>query len=117
MRTTWLQGMGLLTGLVGLAQLGACASTSEPTDRLVSAESAIRAANEVGVSSNPNGQLHAKLAQEELAQAKRLIRDGENERAERLLWRATADAELAIAVTREDQSKRAAMAAEGTVTE
>jgi hypothetical protein len=84
---------------------------------LVSAESAMRAAQEVGANANPEGQLHARLAQEELERAKRLMHDGDNERAERLLWRATADAELAVAVTREDQSKRAAMTAEGTLSE
>jgi hypothetical protein len=113
MRPTTLRCMGVLTGFVALAQAGACASSPEPTERLVSAQAAMRAAQEVGANSNPQAQLHAQLAREELARAKKLINDGDNERAERLLLRATADAELAVAVTREGQSHQEAAAAEG----
>lgn len=75
----------------------------------------MRAAKEVGAHEYPQAQLHAQLAQEELERAQKLIEDGDNERAERLLWRATADAELAVAVAKEGASKKEAEAAEGTV--
>jgi hypothetical protein len=97
--------------LGGLFLFGACASAPQPTERLVSAEGAMRAAQEVGANQYPQAQLHAQLAKEELERAKKLIADGDNERAERLLWRATADAELAVAVTREGNSKKEAAAA------
>jgi hypothetical protein len=108
MKLTTIRTVG---GLTGLIILGACGSSPQPTERLVSAQAAMRAAKEVGASQYPQAQLHEKLAQEQLERAQKLIADGENERAERLLWRATADAELAIAVTREATSKKAAEAA------
>jgi hypothetical protein len=108
MKLTTIRTMG---GLTGLILLGACGSAPQPTERLVSAQAAMRAAKEVGASQYPQAQLHEKLAQEQLERAQKLIADGDNERAERLLWRATADAELAIAVTREATSKKAAEAA------
>jgi hypothetical protein len=109
---TTLRSLGVLTGLVSLA---ACASAPEPTDKLVSAQAAMRAAKEVGAEQYPQAQLHAQLAQEELDRAQKLIADGDNERAERMLWRATADAELAVAVAREGTSKKEAAAAESAV--
>ena len=43
--------------------------------------------------------LHLKLAEEQVQSAKRLIRDNDNKRAEYVLMRAQADAELAIALS------------------
>jgi hypothetical protein len=100
-----------------IAALGisvACSSGPQPTERLVSAQAAMRAAKEVGVTGVPQAELHAQLAQEQLEKAQKLIADGENESADRLLRRATADAELALAITREAQAKQAAQQAEGT---
>jgi Domain of unknown function (DUF4398) len=110
--TMKLLTVGTLGALGGLMFLGACGSSPQPTERLASAEAAMRAAKEVGASQYPQAQLHTQLAQEELEHAQKLIKDGDNERAERLLWRATADAELAIAVTREATARSAATAAE-----
>jgi hypothetical protein len=114
MTLSQLKQFGAVTGLLVLSGASGCASSPEPTERLVSAQAAMRAAQEVGANGNPQAQLHAQLAREELARAKKLIEDGDNERAERLLQRATADAELAVAVTRESKSRNEAAAAEGT---
>ena len=46
----------------------------------------------------PQAALHLKLAEEQLLAAKALIRDNDNKRAEYVLMRAQADAELAIAL-------------------
>jgi len=108
-----LRIIGVLSGLV---LWGACGSGPQPTERLVSAQAAMRAAKEVGADQYPQAQLHAQLAQEQLERAQKLIADGENEKAERLLWRATADAELAVAVTREGNSKKEAAAVEQAAT-
>jgi hypothetical protein len=107
----------LLSGLAGVCVLAAsaCASTPEPTDRLVAAQSAMRAAKEVGISGVPQAQLHAQLAQEQLDKAEHLIKDGDNERAERLLLRATADAELALALSRQASAQQAADQAEAQI--
>jgi hypothetical protein len=88
-----------------------CASAPEPTERLVGAQAALRAAQEVGADRYPQAQYHAQLAKEQLEQARKLIADGDNERAELLLRRASADAEVAVAVAREGAAKQAATAA------
>jgi len=82
------------------AMLGACASYPAPTERMARSQSAVRAAEEVGGQSDPHAALYLQLAQEELAQAKQLMNDGDNRRADYLLLRSDADAELAIALTR-----------------
>jgi 5'-3' exonuclease len=101
---------GLIAG-IGLLSV-ACASSPQPTERLASAQAAVRAAKEVGAKEVPQAQLHTQLAEEQVVQANKLIKDGDNERAEMILRRATADAELAVALAREAESQRQAQAAE-----
>lgn len=90
----------------------ACAGAPQPTERLASAQAAVRAAKEVGADNVPQAQLHTKLAEEQVIQANKLIEEGENERADMVLRRATADAELAVALARQAESARQADAAE-----
>jgi PBP1b-binding outer membrane lipoprotein LpoB len=86
--------------------LAACgASFPAPTQRLADAQSAERSALELGANNEPVAQLSMKLAQEQIALAKKAIADGENKRADGLLIRAKADAELAIAQAREKNAK------------
>ncbi len=79
----------------------ACASYPAPTERLATSEAALRAAQEVGAPSQPQAALHVKLAQEEIAGAKTAMANGDNKRADYLLIRAKADAELALGEARE----------------
>lgn len=72
-----------------------------PTERLADAQSAERSARELGANDVPAAQLSLKLAEEQTAQAQKAVADGNNERADGLLLRAKADAELAIAEARE----------------
>lgn len=72
-----------------------------PTQRMADAQSAERSAVELGAQTEPKAQLSLKLAQDQIAQAERAMTDGDNQRADSLLIRATADAELAIAQARE----------------
>jgi len=104
---------GFVVG-IGLAAL-ACGSAPQPTERLATAQAAVRAAKEVGAKEVPQAQLHAQLAEEQVQQAQKLIEDGENERAEMVLRRATADAELAVALARESESQKQAQAAESAL--
>ncbi len=71
----------------------------------------IRAAQEVGASEVPQAALHVQLAREQAEQAKGLLEQGERERAESLFARAQADADLALALAREDVDKVAAQQA------
>jgi len=94
------------SGVIALAFCSAsalgCASSPAPTtDRMASATSAVRSARELGASSVPDAALHVKLAEEQIQKANKLVEEGENERADVLLQRAAADAEVAVALTRE----------------
>lgn len=87
-----------------------CASTSAPLGTEAST-SGIRAAEEVGAPKVPRAALHLQLAKEELELAKGLAAGGDKDRASSLLLRAEADAELAVALSREDAEKSEAQAA------
>ena len=94
--------------LVLIAAAAGCASYPAPTEKMVSAEAAIRGAQEVGAAKVPQAQLHVTLAQEQVDKAKKLMADGDNQRAESLLVRAQADAELALSEAKEENAKREA---------
>ena len=100
--------LGLVLGAVSVA---ACGSYPAPTERLASSEAGIRSAQEIGANNVPQAALSVKLAQEEVQKAKQLMQDGDNRRAELILMRAQADAELALAQAREAQAKTEAQTA------
>ena len=81
------------------------ASFPPPTQRMADAESAERTAREVGANNEPGAQLSLRLAQEQIGQAKTAMNDGDNQRADSLLIRAKADAELAVVQAREKGAK------------
>jgi len=66
----------------------------------------MRAARELGAQHVPRAELHLRLAQEQVTEARKLAQDGDNEQAARLLNRAHADAELALALSREATMRR-----------
>jgi hypothetical protein len=72
---------------------------------------AIRAAEEVGAAHNPEAALHLELAKEQFEHARKLTSADDQPVATRLLLRARADADLALALTREANSKVEAQAA------
>lgn len=96
-----------LIAIVGVALLsfGCGASFPEPTQKLADAESASRSARELGADKKTAAQLNLKLAEEGIEAAKGQIKAGENKRAEYILLRAKADAELALALAREVDAK------------
>jgi hypothetical protein len=71
---------------------------------MADAQSAHRSAQELGANEVPEAQLSLKLAGDQIAMAEKEMGEGENARAESLLIRAQADAELAIAQAREEKS-------------
>lgn len=79
-----------------------CASTPLKTEE---STSGIRAAEEVGAADVPQASLHLLLAKEELAKAKVFSANDQPEKAESMLARSEADAELAVALSREDTEK------------
>jgi hypothetical protein len=78
----------------------ACASAPKPTQKLAEAQGALRAADEVGAANVPQAQLYSRLAEDQMVRAQKLMEDDENEKAAGMLDRATADAELALALSR-----------------
>lgn len=93
-----------LVTLLGLG-MWACGGAAVPHAQITSAEAAVRAAEVGGAPSVPKAELHLKHARDQIDAAKRLIEDGENERALYVLKRAEADAELALALSEERQSR------------
>jgi hypothetical protein len=92
-----------------LGIVSACASA--PPMRTEPSTSGIRAAEEVGAAKVPQAALHLQLAKEELDRARKLAADGDREQGASMLLRAQADAELALALSRENTERAEANAA------
>jgi len=113
-----LQAIGLGLLLIALAPCGlvACGGgMPPPSDKLASAEAAARSASELGASREPKAALHLKLAQEQIDQAKTLMKDGNNKRADLVLQRAGSDAELAVMLAKENNANGEAQKAKERV--
>ncbi|MEN9580768.1 MAG: hypothetical protein RJA70_3777 [Pseudomonadota bacterium] len=71
----------------------------------------IHAAEAVGAEDVPRASLHLQLAKEGLDRAKVLAAEGDDEEAASYMRRSEADAELALALSREDTERAEATAA------
>jgi len=100
---TCLGALCLMLGLVGVG----CSEGIPPIDQLAQTQGAIRAAEEAGADHEPQGQLHIKLAHEQLDRAKAEMDRDNNDQAARLLSRSSADAEVARAYARKQTSQLA----------
>lgn len=97
-------GVGLAGGIAALGIVG-CGSVPAPHEREASSQAAIRTATEMDAQQVPQAALHLKLAQEQFEKGKALMNDGDNARATYLLMRAQADAELSLALARENKTR------------
>jgi hypothetical protein len=101
--------------IIGCAALGgilsACAATPPTTEKMASTSATIRAAQEIGAQSVPEASYYLQLSLEESEHGRNLIAKGEKARAASILTRAQADAELALALGREDQMRHDAQMA------
>jgi hypothetical protein len=86
----------------------ACASYPTPSDHLASAIAETRGAQEAGAQQVPRAALYLKMADEQIAQARQMMQSGDNERADYMTLRAYNDAELALAIAREDAARKKA---------
>jgi hypothetical protein len=93
----------LLAGLF----IAGCGSSAVVVDE-ESSTSSIRAAEEVGAGGISSASLYLQLAKEGLAKAQAFAEKGDKEKAESMLLRATADGELAVALSRSDADKKQA---------
>jgi hypothetical protein len=85
-----------------------CAGNEIPSRELARTEAAVRAADEVGANGVPRAALHLKMARDQLQLAQHYINEEEEALARAALERATYDAETALALAREDQTRQAA---------
>jgi hypothetical protein len=95
----------IFTTLGVVLAVSACASFPPPTNTVASSLAAVRGAEELGAADVPQAALQLQLAHEEITKAKKLMAEGENERAHYMALRATNDAELAIVLTRESAAR------------
>lgn len=89
----------------GLLLAAACGGAAVPQESLTAAEASVKGAEVGGAAENPKAALHLKLAKEQIEKAKALIADDENEDAKRVIDRAQADADLALALAKEGKAR------------
>jgi hypothetical protein len=90
--------------------LGACGGGyPEPRNQLAETESSVRAAELAGAQNSPQSALHLKRAREQIDSGRSLMQEGENERAEWVLRRAQADADLALSLATEETRRKQAL--------
>jgi hypothetical protein len=84
----------------------ACATSSPPPSRqLADSRAAVRVAEEVGATEDPQASQYLVAARKQLAQADRELQLRNYERAEHWLRHAQANAELAAALARETKAR------------
>ena len=96
----------ILLPTVAIVFGGACATAKlAPNEKAEASSAAIRAAEEVGATHNPQAALHLQLAKEQFEHAEKLTDQKDKGRADGLLMRAQADAELSLALARGEAQK------------
>ena len=93
------------SSLIALFLVACGSSIPPPSDKLASAEAAARSARELGAEREPKAALHLRLATEQIDQAKKLMSDGDNKRADLVLQRASSDAELSVMLAKENTAR------------
>ncbi len=96
----------LFCGLTCAALVSACSSYPRPEENLANSMAVARGASEAGAAEVPQAQLQLKLAHDQIEAAKMLMEDGKYEEADYMTLRAYYDAELALALAREEAAKR-----------
>jgi hypothetical protein len=94
-RTLWM------SGALAALTCGCGASAVQSTQAVAASQAEIRAAEAVGAEREPVAALHLKLAREQFAAGQKLLEEGEKHRADFMLARASSDAELASALSRQ----------------
>lgn len=95
------QILTLIGSLTVLGIVSACGGAAVPNQEMTSAKAAVSGAEVGGAQDEPQAELRLKHARDRIAEAEKLIEEGENEEAARKLREAQADAELALALSLE----------------
>jgi hypothetical protein len=99
----------ILLSVLALTALAACGGAiPPPNENLGGAEAAARSAQEIGADRDPQAALYLKMANDQIAQAKDSMRNGDDAEASRSLYRAKADAELSLQLAKEVSARKAA---------
>jgi hypothetical protein len=107
----------IVTIFTVLLASSACASFPVPTETMANSLASVRAAEELGAAEVPKAALELQLANEAVAKAERLIEEGDNEEAHYMALRAAHDADLAIALVRENKARSEAEQAKQSLEE
>ena len=94
-----------LSAVLGAAQL-ACGGAAVPPQEMATAQAGVRAAEVGGAAEHPQAELRLKHANEKIAAAEALIKEGDNETATLRLREAESDAELALSIALQEQAKK-----------
>jgi hypothetical protein len=86
----------------------ACGGAAVPRERAESADSAWKGARAAGAEGYPQANEHLKNAEKGIQEAKDLIKNGDNEKADFVLQVAKAEADLASSLTQENAAKQEA---------
>lgn len=103
----------LFAAAVALAP--ACASNALPEQQLMDTQAAISSAEELEGDEDPDAKLHLQFARDQLAAAKRMMSDGDEEEANRMLDRASVDADLALLLARTEKLRQESRDAQAQV--
>jgi hypothetical protein len=93
----------LLSATLALMASGCSAkriTVNPPTERLAESQTSIRAAQEVGAAQVPEAATYLGFAQQQVADAQRLMTEGRHDAADLQLQQAAVDAQLAFALAR-----------------
>jgi hypothetical protein len=94
----WSAAWALPLAAAFSAMIAGCAPTPVPANRLARSQAVVDAAEQMRAESDPRAASHLKLAKEQLAYARKLMRDGDNGAAAWVLARAEADGEAALSL-------------------
>jgi hypothetical protein len=101
-------------GVLALAGLFACAAPTAPVHEIGKAEVAVKSAEQENKTQEAAG-LEMTMAREKLERAKAALRDGDDEKAQRLAAEAEVDAELARVKAESESAQSAALELERSI--
>lgn len=109
----------ILTSVLALllATVFAACGSEVSAKRYAQPNETISAAKELGATENPQASLYLKMAEDQVARADKLIDDGEEDEARRMLSRADSDAALALSYAKLENTRERAKRAESQIRE
>lgn len=102
--------------VAAVAFVPACASAL-PQQQLMDTQASITSAEELKGDEDPDAKLHLQFARDQLAAAKRMMDEGDDEEANRMLDRASVDADLALLLAKTEKLRQESRDAQAQVDE